>query len=405
MSIAIIGAGASGLMAALQAAWGGGQVTLLERNAAPGRKLLVTGSGRCNITNQAVVAERYTCADPAWMRTLLEGFGVERLVEVLASIGIPLYSTSDGWMYPLSNSAHSVAAAFSSALRQAGVQVVTQAVVNNLRVDAQGFVVGYAQNSEQRSETFERVIVAAGGSAYPSLGARGELFPVLQRLGHSVLPQRPALAPLLAELGSLRGLQGMRLDAGVTLRGGAGVLGTARGNLIFTEWGLNGPAVMDISHLVSGRGAGGLELSLDLLAFFNAQFDALLREQRGGGMPLGVFLGAFFAPKVASVLLKAAGFEETMPLKKLTEGALQRLAGWLRDVRLEVRGVRGFEYCQVSAGGVPVGEVEASTLGSQRVKGLYLVGETLDVVGPCGGFNLHYAFASGALAGKAAAGG
>ena len=404
MKVAVIGAGASGLTAALQSAWHGAAVTLFERNAAVGRKLLVTGSGRCNITNEAVEAVKYACADPAWMEALLSRFGVGDLKAMLASIGIPVHKTSDGWYYPLSNSAQSVVAAFASALKQAGVTLYSQTQVSSLRASPKGFAVGFSRDGKEQAEDFERVIVSAGGKAYPSLGSRGELFPVLEGLGHTVLPKRPALAPLLADLGELRPLQGMRLDVGVTLWQGPRRLGAATGNLIFTEWGLNGPAVMDISHLVSARPGAALALSLNLLAFFQDDFDGLLAQKRASAMPLRVFLGAFFPPKVALSYLKFARLPEEALLGQVDDSALAGLVDKLKNTTLAVKGVRDFDTCQVSAGGVPVAEVDPTTLKSRRVAGLFLTGETLDVVGPCGGYNLHYAFSSGVLAGRAAAG-
>lgn len=403
MNIAVVGAGASGMLAGLQAAWQGAGVTLFERNQTVGQKLLVTGSGHCNLTNAAVSAAAYTCADQAWMETLLNQFGVSDLLDVLVKIGVPARPTADGWYYPLSESAQSVVQAFSSALDLAGVRLCSLAQVRSLRTAGNGLAVDFLRDGRAEQESFDRVIVSAGGTAYPSLGARGELFPELERMGHSVLPKRPALAPLLAELGDLQPLQGMRLDAGVSLWKGSQQLACSKGNLIFTAWGLNGPAVMDVSHFVSAHPGEDLQLSLDLLAFFREQFDQLLRQERSGRMPAGVFLNAFFSPKICLTLLKIAGLAAKTPMQQVSDGALDRLTRQLQDTRLPVRGVRGFEYCQASAGGVPVNEVDPQTMQSRIVEGLFLTGETLDVVGPCGGYNLQYAFSSGAVAGRAAA--
>ncbi len=404
MTVAVIGAGASGMLAALQAAWNRADVTLFERNPAVGRKLLVTGSGHCNLSNTAVSAAAYTCADPAWMTALLARFGVPDLLAALAEIGIPTYKTSDGWYYPLSRSAHSVVDAFASALDLASVSLRTSTQVTSIRTSQKGFAVGFVKDGEAGETEYERVIVSAGGYAYPSLGARGELTPTLKRLGHTILPARPALAPVLVDLGNLKRLQGVRLDVGVTLWKGSRSLATSAGNLIFTEWGLNGPAVMDVSHHVSARPGDRLELSLDLLAFFQDEFDALLAKKRASPMPLRVFLSAFFPPKVVTIFLKNVRLAGDAPLRAVSDGDLDRLIDKLHDTRLPLKGVRDFEYCQISAGGVPVNEVHPHTLESRRLKGLYLTGETLDVVGPCGGYNLQYAFSSGALAGMAAAG-
>ncbi len=403
MTIAVIGAGASGMAAALQAAWKGAAVTLFEQNPAVGKKLLVTGSGRCNLTNDAVAPEKYSCADSAWLDAMLNQFGVSGLLTMLASIGIPAQKTPDGWYYPLSNSAQSVVEAFASALRQAGVKVMTLCRVNKLDTSPKSWVIHYIQKDQPTRLECSQVIVSAGGAAYPSLGSRGDLFPELARLGHTVLPNRPALAPLLADLGFLSALQGMRLNVGASLWKESQLLSMTSGNLIFTAWGINGPAVMDLSHHVSAHGGERLTLSLNLLVYVQEAFDQLLAQNRNGEMPLRIFLNAFFPPKVSQVYLKQARLNGEIPLCQVDDRALERLAHLLKDTRLAVKGVRGFEYCQVSAGGVPVNEVDPHTLESRRVNGLYLTGETLDVVGACGGYNLQFAFSSGVLAGRAAA--
>jgi len=403
MTIAIIGAGASGMVAALQAAWHGAQVTLFERNSLVGRKLLVTGSGRCNITNGAAAAEKYACADPHWMAELLNCFGVSQLLSMLDEIGVPVYKTADDWYYPLSNSAQTVVDAFANALVLAGVALQTSAQVTAIQSRPNGFLLHYHQGDEKKEAFFEQVVMAAGGAAYPALGSHGELFAILEQLGHTVSAKRPALAPVLAELGELSPLQGVRLDVGVSLWDGNQRLAATVGNLIFTQWGLNGPAVMDLSHHISARPGRRLSLSLNLLQLWQNEFDSLLRQKRAAPYPLKVLLGAFFPPKVAPVYLKMAQLPENSLLSEVKEDALTRLTARLNDTRLAVKGVRDFEYCQVSAGGVPVSEIDPLTMESRRVKGLYLTGETLDVVGPCGGFNLQYAFSSGALAGLAAA--
>jgi len=403
-TVAVIGAGASGMMAALQAARHGAAVTLFERNAAVGRKLLVTGAGRCNISNDRAAASAYTCADARWMETLLGRFGVQDLIAVLAEIGIPVYKTADGWYYPLSDSAHTVVNAFSSALTLADVQLRASAAVSAIRKTSQGFAVRYVVEGREEEQAYQKVIVSAGGMALPALGSRGELFPVLEGLGHTLLPKRPALAPLLIDLRSLKPLQGVRLDVGVALWDGPRYLATTAGNLIFTQWGLNGPAVMDLSHHVSARPSAVLELSMNFLAFVQPEFDRLLARARDTEMPISVFLGAFFPPKAVTTFLRNAGLPSGIALRQVEDSVLQRLTETLRDTRLRVHGVRGFEYCQVTAGGIPVSEVDPETMESRLVKGLFLTGETLDVVGPCGGYNLQYAFSSGAVAGRAAAG-
>jgi len=403
MKVGVIGAGASGMSAALHASWNGADVTLFERNLTVGRKLLVTGSGRCNISNDSVSPEKYFCADPAWMEKLINCFGVRDLLDMLADIGVPVYKTSDGWYYPLSESAHSVVSAFSSAMEVAGVALKASAQVTCIQPQEKGFLITFFHDQSEQRQEFERIVISTGGKAYPSLGSRGELFSELKRLGHTVLPIRPALAPVIAELGNLQPLQGVRMDAGVTLWEGSRRVSSTLGNMIFTQWGLNGPAVMDLSHHISANPDAEFQLSLNLLAPFQEAFDLLLAHKRTSRMPLRILLGAFFPPKVVLLFLQNANIAKDISLCDISDSTIERVLKNLTDTRVSVKGLRGYEYCQMSAGGVPVNEVDVLTMESHQLKGLFLTGEILDVVGPCGGYNLQFALSSGALAGKAAA--
>jgi predicted Rossmann fold flavoprotein len=337
------------------------------------------------------------------MQTLLGRFGVKNLLEMLLEIGVPVYKTADGWYYPLSNSAVTVADAFYEALDQADVNFHFLAGVKDIQGTANGYRVVWAKDGVEEQQVFPKVIVAAGGKAYPALGSRGDLFKPLEQIGLHVLPKKPALAPVLADLKQFSALQGVRMDAGATLLEGNRVLGSTAGNLIFTEWGLNGPAVMDLSHLITARPDTGLTLSLDLLAFFQSEFDELLNRKKATGMRLRVFLEAFLPPKAAMFYLKQAGFSPEIRMNQVDDPSFNKLMEQLHNTRFLVKGVRGFEYCQISAGGVPVDEVNPATMEAYRARGLYLTGETLDVSGPCGGYNLQFAFSSGAVAGQSAA--
>lgn len=401
--IAVIGAGSSGIIAALQAAWNGADVVLFERNETVGRKLLVTGSGRCNLTNDGVAPRKYACADTHWMAALIDHFGVRHLLDMLANVGIPVMKTADGWYYPLSNSAQAVVDILKGSLEAAGVSIRTATKVVSIAPRQNGVQLSMLAGEREIEEEYQGVVLAAGGRAYPALGSTGELFPVLENLGHTVLPKRPALAPVLVDLRDLKALQGVRMDAGVSLWNDRKRIAEAQGNLIFTGWGLNGPAVMDISHVVSSLPDSRLTLSIDFLKPVKRAFQDMVDRARDSAIPARVFLEAFFIPKAASYFTQAAGIDAAKRMNQLDAMELKRLVRLLEDTRRPVQGVRGFEFCQVSAGGVPVTEVNPITLESRVQKGLYLCGETLDVVGPCGGYNLQFAFSSGALAGRAAA--
>lgn len=404
--IAIIGAGPAGMMAALQAAKAGASVTLIDANAQVGRKLLVTGSGRANLTNRGVSAERYTCSensDPAWLGTLFARFGPPQLIRFLEDeLGLLTYSTADGWFYPVSESAQTVVSAFTSALERAGapngvgITLLFEHKVIAIRKSKKGFILSFAQHPDLECET---LLVAAGGKAYPTLGSRGECFPSLAALGHTVIPLVPALGPVTAEMSLYGQLQGLRLDAHVTLFDGHKPMAESTGNLIFTQWGMNGPAVMDLSHWVARHPDAAWVMHLNFLPYHEAQVRAQIRAHRHDPIPLQDIPCSSLPPKLSAFVFKQDGLRLSTPLAECTDAQLEKLMGLITALPVKVTGVRDFDTCQVTAGGVPVNEVDPATMQSILVPGLFLAGETLDVVGPCGGYNLQFAFSTGAVAG------
>lgn len=397
--LTIIGAGPAGMTAALFAARAGAKVTLIEGNASVGRKLLVTGAGRCNLSNQNAKAESYTCEDGQWIQQVLSRFGYAELLDFLESVGILTCATIDGWCYPLSESAQTVVDAFAAALEQADVSLLLDHKVTSIRNTGHGFEIGF---KTQRAVECETLLVAAGGAAYPTLGSRGQLFPMLKELGHTIHPVVPALAPVTCEMSAYSRLQGVRLDANVKLYEDQELLAETTGNLIFTSWGLNGPAVMDLSHHISTRPDARLHLALNPLFASETALRSLVREKRYTSTLLTILLGAALPPKLAMAVLPMAGLTIHAKVNEVSDAELEKLFALLTALPFKVTGVRGFEYCQVSAGGVPVSEVDPATMRSRVVPNLLLAGETLDVVGPCGGYNLQFAFSTGAIAGMGA---
>lgn len=394
--ITIIGAGPAGMTAALFAARAGAKVRLIDGNEQVGRKLLVTGSGRANLTNQRMDAGRYTCADTGWMDTLLKRFGHSDLITFLRDIGVLTFSTSDGWCYPVSESAQTVVESFAWALRQAGVELVLNTKVLTIRKSADGFNLDLSTGTTLSTN---RLIVAAGGKAYPTLGSRGELFASLKSLGHNITPLVPALAPVTCDMSAWKALTGLRFDAQASLYENGNLLAETTGNLILTEWGLNGPAVMDLSHHISTRPGAKLELQLNPLLNSETELRDLISRKQTTDTPMRVLMGSVLAPKLPPVLLGRAGYAVDVPINTLNDEQIEKVLKSAAAMPFKVTGVRGFEYCQVSAGGVPVSEVDPMNMRSRLVRGLALAGETLDVVGPCGGYNLQFAFSSGAVAG------
>ena len=399
MKIAVIGAGPAGMAFALAAARGGETVTLYEQKEALGRKLLVTGSGRCNLSNHAVSAGVYTCPDPSWLAQTLEAMPPEALLATLDGWGIPSFATPDGWVYPLSESAGAVVAILEEQLRNAGVilRVATRVKRFERSRGGGGWKLDL-DGPDAPSAACDHLVLASGGRAYPRLGSDGALFPLLRELGHTVRPPLPALGPIYAELGAFAALKGQRFDARTAIYAGEELLGSSEGNLIVIAEGFNGPGVMNLSHLVGVHGSQALSLSLDLLGTRRKRLEQGLMSAR---CSLGALLSMFFAPKAVPVLLQMAGLQPHKHVGQLNMREGMALVKGLSDLRFKVSGAGNFENSQVKVGGVAVNEVHPVTMRSLKLPELSLVGEVLDVAGPCGGYNLHFAFASGILAGKA----
>jgi predicted Rossmann fold flavoprotein len=404
MNIAVIGAGPAGLMAAIQAAEGGGRITLFEHNPNIGRKLLVTGSSRCNLSNDAVEAAAYYCEDPTWMETVLGVFGVEEFRRALDRLGIPTQKTDDGWYYPRSQSAQAVAEVLGEALVERGIELRVATHISQIFYENEAFQLQVTGLGLNQTESFDRLVLGAGGKAYPELGSRGELFGSLEKLGHTVKPLQPALGPIFTELGAFKQLKGQRFDVLVSIWRGEEKLGQTTGNIIINQDGFNGPGVMNLSHLVALHPGADLSLQVNFIAPFWSDLADILTGQVAHPCSLRAGLLRYFSPKAADFFIRQAGLDPAAKLNALSEEQIRKLLGVTAEAKFRITGSGSFKNSQVSVGGVRVGEVDPLSMESKLIPGLYLVGETLDVAGPCGGFNLHFAFGSGYLAGTHLAG-
>jgi hypothetical protein len=218
------------------------------------------------------------------------------------------------------------------------------------------------------------------------------------------VPVHPALVPIRADVKRFHKLQGVRMDVGLALFQEDKKLGQTEGNMLFTQFGFSGPAPMDLSHLVSTRAGASLRLTIDLIPRGLEELRQLVARKRAEPVPLRVVLGAVLPVKVPPVFLGLVGLSPDVRLDRVSDRDVEKLLALLTGVSVRVKGTREFKFSQLSTGGVPVMEVDPRTMASRRVPGLYLAGEVLDVVGPCGGYNLQFAFGSGAIAGMAAGG-
>ena len=394
--IVILGGGASGMAAAIAAAADSKRhITLVERQQRVGRKLLSSGNGRCNLSNLDAAPGRYHGADPDFVRPALEKFPPARILDFFAGLGLQTVTEYGGRVYPMSEHAGSVLDVLRLALDRPNVTLKTGAPAERVRRSGEGFVVSLPQE-ELRAD---KLIVACGGCAGSRLGGVTDGYQLLKSLGHSCTPLYPALTQLRTAPDYPRALKGIRAEGKITLRRGAAVLAEAGGDILFTDTGLSGTAVFEVSHAAAGQ--EGLSA---VLCFFPGEESVLLadlraRRSRWPSLPANQILTGTAHSRLGQMLCRYAGISGGVLLGALEDSVLAALAHGMKEFILPVTGVSGFEAAQVTAGGIRTAEFDPDTLESRLVPGLYACGEVLDVDGDCGGFNLQWAWASGLLAG------
>ena len=402
MTVLIIGGGASGMAAALTAARAGHQVVLAERQARVGRKLLATGNGRCNLTNENARPDRYHGEDPDFCRFALEEpeLSAAGTLAFFRRLGLVTVTEPGGRVYPLSNAAASVLDVLRFALeQQENIRVRTGCVIRQLKRREGQFL---ARTEEGDTITAQRCILAAGGAAGGKLGGGMDGYQLARQLGHHRTVLYPSLVQVCTDPTYPRGLKGVKAQAALTLTREGETLTAGQGEVLFTEYGVSGPAVFDLSRRIS-TGGDGIALHLDFLpgwsredtlAWLHSRRTALSRQEAGA------LLTGSVHPRLGRVLCKAAGINGGAAISEVTDRQLEALCRRVRDLALPVTGTCGFDQAQVTAGGLRTGEFDPRTMESRLTPGFYACGEVLDVDGDCGGFNLQWAWASGRLAGR-----
>ena len=399
-TIAIIGAGASGMMAAITAAENPpNRVLLFERQARVGRKLLSTGNGRCNLTNEGVTPEHYHGETPDFVRPALAAFPAEKTLDWFHALGLLTVTEPSGRVYPLSDSANSVLDVLRFAIEgKENITLLTGQPVLGVKRTSNGFRV----ETEAETYTCENVIVACGGMAGAKVGGVKDGYALLQSLGHSRTALHPALVQLTTETEYPKGLKGVRADAHLTLAQKRTVLARADGEVQFTEKGVSGPAVFDLSR-AAATGGEGLTLTLDFLRDYPIRdvYDRLCaRREAMPHLTAADLLTGMLHNRLGRTIIRYVNQKADTPLSALPDAALKEIARACKGFSLPVRGTEGFDSAQVTAGGIRCAEFDAHTMESRLVPGLFACGEVLDVDGDCGGFNLQWAWSSGHLAGR-----
>lgn len=398
MELAIIGGGAAGMMAALTAAeWMDGHVVLLERQPRLGRKLLATGNGRCNLSNLNCALRHYHGQTPEFARPALESFGVSDTLAYFRRLGLLCRAEPGGRVYPLSDQANSVLDTLRLALEQFGVEVRTGCEVTALAPCSGGFTL----TTPEGNCFADKVIVTAGGAAAPKLGGSSGGYQLLRPLGHRCTKLYPSLVQLRTDTTFTRALKGVRADAQATLYRGKEVLARQQGEVQFTDYGVSGPVIFDLSRAaVTGAAPPVLELDLVPPLSQGELVDLLAEKQRLlPGLTLENLLTGVLHNRLGRTVLRYGGRKLTQDVASLSRRDLAAIARNCKAFRLDITGNTGLEHAQVTAGGLRTDAFEPATLESRRCPGLYAAGEVLDIDGDCGGFNLQWAWSSGHLAG------
>lgn len=406
MKVLVLGGGPAGMTAALAAARAGAEVLLLEQNERIGKKLLLTGNGKCNYTNLELDVARYDTDAPDFVRELIKRYPPKAIIRFLEELGVPPLSRHGGWIYPHAEQAAAVLNALRAALEREQVAVRTGTRVLGIQREKKG---GFRIRTEEKPLYADRVILALGGSALAKTGSDGSGFRYAEELGLKLEAPRPALCPLRSterENPFFRAAQGVRVPAELTLFVDNAARGRESGELQLTKEGFSGIAVFQLS-LFAGRALAEkrkTELCINFLADFTADTDFFARRL---SLPFATDLEAVgngLVPKnLWGALLRRAALTPQQAVKRGDWELAKRLSAALTASRFTLQGLGSLEKAQVSAGGIALSELSGQSLSFRRVPGLYAAGEILNVTGPCGGYNLHWCFASGLSAGQSAA--
>jgi len=401
MIVFVIGGGPAGMICAANAAKNGHTVTLFERNEKLGKKLYITGKGRCNVTN---VAERdaffeHVLRNPRFLYSAFSHFDNKDLMERIEQAGVPLKTERGGRVFPVSDKSSDILRACEKIVRESGVTVRLNAHVDEV-LTQDGAVSGIRIGSQTLA--CEAVVVATGGISYPQTGSTGDGYDFARATGHSVEEPVASLVPLVTEELWPRELAGLTLK-NVTLTAGkkGKEVFSELGELLFTHFGISGPLVLSLSGVIAGQPAG-TRLAIDLKpALSREQLDArLLRDlQEGARQQVKTALHALLPQRLLEIVLELAGIDGALPVGQLNKTMRLQLVEMLKALPLTVSGARGLNEAVVTRGGVSAKDVNASTMESKRVKGLYFAGEVLDIDATTGGYNLQIAWSTGALAG------
>ena len=409
-NIIVVGGGAAGLLAGIAATELGAQVMILEKMRTPGRKMLITGKGRCNITNNCEIAEiiRNLPGNGRFLNSALHRFSNDDMIYLLESHGLQTKVERGGRVFPVTDKAKDVVDTLLNIYREKGGKLLADQTVSKILIE-DGCVAGVVTNDGNKY-TADAVIITTGGASYPGTGSDGNGFTLAKACGHTIITLKPSLVPLESDSEYIKSLQGLSLrNVKASICCGEKVLASEFGEMLFTHFGFSGPIILSLSKAVAEAFAAGnkdLDLIIDLKPALDVQkldlriqrdFANYLRKQLVNGMK------DLLPGRLISVVLDAAFLNPDKPINQVSKEERSRLVYNLKNLSFPITGTRPLAEAIVTAGGVSTKEINPKTFESKIVKKLYFAGEVIDVDGYTGGYNLQAAFSSGYAAGYAAA--
>ena len=406
--VAVIGGGAAGTMAAIRASQLKERVLLLEKNDALGRKILITGKGRCNLTNAADITafiEKFGKSGE-FLRTAFHSFFNEDLMEFLQSLGLETKVERQGRVFPVNDKAGSVVEALKKALAKNGVEVLYGSRVTDIRSKNGGLQV---ITEDGREIAASKIIIATGGASYKITGSSGDGFAIAQKLGHKIAPLTPGLVPLVAKESWLKELQGIALEnIRITFEYGKKRLSSDVGELMFTHFGVSGPLVLDMSSRVMDmlKEHKEVRLLIDLkpgLREEQLESKLLHKFKIKGNIICKNLMKDILPQRLITRFLKLLDINENLRTNQITQPQRHAIIKTLKAFPVTITGSLPLEEAMVTGGGISIKEINPRTMESKLVPGLYFAGEIIEGVAPSGGYNLQQAFSTGYLAGEKAA--
>ncbi len=402
-NIIVIGGGAAGMMAAIMAARSGGAVTLFEKNEKLGKKIYITGKGRCNVTNACAVEDLFSnmVTNKNFMYSSFYTFTNDMAMDFFEEIGCPLKVERGNRVFPVSDKSSDVISALSREMKRCGVKVNLHTPVTSLLIE-DNMVTGV--KTTRGIERADAVIVATGGISYPSTGSTGDGYRFAEAVGHTVKDTRPSLVPFETEGDICRRLQGLSLrNIEITIKQGKKKLYEDFGELLFTHFGVSGPTIISASARIGGKlQKAPATLTIDLKpALTTEQLDhRILRDfEEGSNKQFKNVLDKLLPKKMIPVIIEICGIDPDKKVNVITREERLRLVSTIKGFTMTITGLRGYNEAIITQGGVHVKEVDPSTMESKKIKRLYFAGEVLDLDAVTGGFNLQIAWSTGYLAG------